>query len=169
MSPTLLYLSHGDLLDATLTLTILDWWAPSVLYVNVGLSGSVSTILPYGTSPSLTSAWKPLQMPSIRPSFLSRSSVTPSVIAALRKNAVMNFAEPSGSSPPEKPPGMNTTCDSLRAAANCSTERLISSEVRFLITMISGLAPASLTALALSYSQLVPGNTGMSTFGSLLL
>ena len=32
-------------------------------------------------------------------------------------------------------------------------------------TRISGVRPARSTARALSYSQLVPGNTGMSTFG----
>ena len=38
---------------------------------------------------------------------------------------------------------------------------------RLLTIRISGLAPASRTALALSYSQLVPGNTGISTLGSM--
>ena len=37
--------------------------------------------------------------------------------------------------------------------------------VRFRITKISASAPASIMALAESYSQLVPGNTGIRTFG----
>ena len=51
------------------------------------------------------SAWKPLQMPSIKPSRCSSSAVTCSRTAALRKNAVMSLALPSGSSPPEKAAG----------------------------------------------------------------
>ena len=44
-------------------------------------------------------------MPSIRPSRAWSRSRTASVTSGARKNAVMNLAEPSGSSPPEKPPG----------------------------------------------------------------
>ncbi len=35
----------------------------------------------------------------------------------------------------------------------------------FLNTVIFGSAPASINAFAKSYSQFVPGNTGMNTFG----
>ena len=111
------------------------------------------------------SAWKPLQMPHIRPSRASRSLVTSSLIAPLRKNAVMNLPEPSGSSPPENPPGINTICEVFSSSANFSTEREMPSAVRLLMTMIFVAAPASSIALAESYSQLVPGNTGMSTLG----
>ena len=53
----------------------------------------VSMISPYGTSPSLISAWKPLQMPSIRPSRLLEQIMHLRLsCAGLRKNAVMNFA-----------------------------------------------------------------------------
>ena len=38
-----------------------------------------------------------------------------------------------------------------------------------MVFMISGSAPASATALALSVSQFVPGNTGMNTLGSAVL
>ena len=41
----------------------------------------------------------------------------------------------------------------------------MSSLVRFRTTKISGSAPASRKARAESYSQFVPGKTGMSTFG----
>ena len=47
-------------------------------------------------------------MPSIRPSRALSRSRTASVTSGARKNAVMNLAEPSGSSPPEKPPGIMT-------------------------------------------------------------
>ena len=46
-----------------------------------------------------------------------------------------------------------------------STLRAMPSAVRLLITMIRASAPASRTALALSYSQLVPGKAGISTRG----
>ena len=52
------------------------------------------------------SAWKPLQMPQHQAvALLQQLRARPRVMAGLRKNAVMNLAEPSGSSPPEKPPG----------------------------------------------------------------
>ena len=111
------------------------------------------------------SAWNPLQMPHISPSRRSKRSVTPSFTAAFRKKAVMNLPEPSGSSPPENPPGMNTICASRSALANLSTLREMPSAVRLLMTMISASAPASRITLALSYSQLVPGKAGMSTLG----
>ena len=66
---------------------------------------------PKGTRPSFTSAWKPLQMPSMRPSrALQQIAHRLGDLAGARKKAVMNFAEPSGSSPPEKPPGIMTIC-----------------------------------------------------------
>ena len=39
------------------------------------------------------------------------------------------------------------------------------SDVRFLITKSSVFAPASSSARAVSYSQFVPGNIGISTVG----
>ena len=77
----------------------------------------------------------------------------------------MNLPEPSGSSPPEKPPGMKTICAVLSFSAKLSTLRAMPSAERLLTTKISASAPASRTALALSYSQLVPGKAGISTFG----
>ena len=77
----------------------------------------------------------------------------------------MNLAEPSGSSPPEKPPGRKIICASRMAAATRSTLRAMPSAERLLMTRISGSAPASRTALALSNSQLVPGKAGISTLG----
>ena len=125
----------------------------------------MSTISPYGTRPSLISAWKPLQIPSIRPSRFLRSSWTASLILGLRKNAVINLPLPSGSSPPLNPPGIIIICEFLIAFSTCSTDDSISPADKFLITMVSAIAPAFSKALAVSYSQFVPGNTGIRTLG----
>ena len=125
--------------------------------------------LAVGHQAQLVSAWKPLQMPSIRPSRRSSSSVTPSFSAGLRKKAVMNLAEPSGSSPPEKPPGMKIIWLSPIFRETSSTLRATSSAVRLRMTTISGSAPAASIARAESHSQLVPGNTGISTLGLAVL
>ena len=77
----------------------------------------------------------------------------------------MNLPEPSGSSPPEKPPGMKIICASPAFFAKLSADFEIPSLVRLLITKISASAPALSTAFAESYSQLVPGNTGIRTLG----
>ena len=111
------------------------------------------------------SAWKPLQMPPINPSRPFSSSITPSRMAGLRKKAVMNLPEPSGSSPPEKPPGIKTICACLRLRANASTDSCTSLAERLRTTMVSVSAPAIWKARSVSYSQFVPGNTGMSTRG----
>ena len=50
-------------------------------------------------------AWKPLHMPRIRPSRRSRRSAIFSDTAGFLNVVAMNLPEPSGSSPPEKPPG----------------------------------------------------------------
>ena len=90
-------------------------------------------------------------------------------MAGLRKNAVMNFAEPSGSSPPEKPPGR--TIIWLRAIMRLASaiDWVIASGVRLLITRISAAPPARSTARAVSYSQFVPGKTGMNASGLTVL
>ena len=77
----------------------------------------------------------------------------------------MNLPLPSGSSPPEKPPGINTIWASCKALAKVSTLLAMPSAERLLITIISGSAPASAMALAESNSQLVPGKAGISTLG----
>ena len=77
----------------------------------------------------------------------------------------MSLAEPSGSSPPEKPPGRKTIWAWASFWATRSMDWAMSPAVRFLMTTISGTAPAWAMALAASYSQLVPGKTGMSTRG----
>ena len=110
-------------------------------------------------------AWKPLHIPSTRPSLSFISLLISSVIAAFLKAVAKNLAEPSGSSPALKPPGNMIICAFLISSANSCAESRISSAERFLNTLVTTSAPARSNALVLSYSQLVPGNTGMNTVG----
>ena len=91
--------------------------------------------------------------------------MTASLISGLRKNAVMNLPEPSGSSPPEKPPGMKMVCACFTSLAKRSMESAMPAAERLLMTKIFASAPARSTAFAESNSQFVPGNTGISTRG----
>ncbi len=104
-------------------------------------------------------------MPPIRPSRCLSRSCTLSRTTGFLKNAVMNLPEPSGSSPPEKPPGMNMIWLSLIFSAKAAADSATARADMLRITMISGTAPAFKKARAVSYSQLVPGNTGISTLG----
>ena len=104
-------------------------------------------------------------MPSIRPSRWNSRRRTASVTAGERKKEAMNLALPSGSSPPEKPPGSMTIWEASMAFTRASQLAVTSAGVRLRMTRISGSAPAARKALAVSYSQLVPGNTGMMTLG----
>ena len=106
-----------------------------------------------------------MQIPSIRPSRFCSRSRTASVTAGARKNAVMNFAEPSGSSPPEKPPGSMMIWLFLMSRTSSAVLSATLSGVRLLMTNVSTTAPACSKARAESYSQLLPGNTGMTTRG----
>ena len=83
--------------------------------------------------------------------------------------AVMNLAEPSGSSPPEKPTGIMTIWDSLMRRASSRVDSATFSGVRLLITKTSASAPAARKARAESNSQLLPGKTGMITRGLAIL
>ena len=138
-----------------------------MLNVSVGDWSFCPVMEPFGTSPSLINAWKPLQIPSARPSLSFNSLSTASFIFALRNAVAKNFAEPSGSSPAENPPGL--TMDRLLkkeiAFSNSSTDSLIPCAERFLNTFTMTSAPARSNAFVLSYSQLVPGNTGINTVG----
>ena len=60
-------------------------------------------------------------------------------------------------------------CDSLIAFSNTSTESRIPCASRFLNTFVITFAPARSNALAESYSQFVPGNAGINTFGCAIL
>ena len=77
----------------------------------------------------------------------------------------MNLAEPSGSSPPEKPPGIMR----IWLCEISSARRLVLSAtaagVRLFTTKVCGSAPAAAKARAESNSQLVPGKTGIVTRG----
>ena len=136
-----------------------------VLKVRVGASGFCPIISPPGTSPSLISAWKPLQIPRASPSRSFRSFITASLIFSFWKAVAKNFADPSGSSPAENPPGNMMICASLIAFSNASTDSRISFPLKFLNTFVTTSAPARSNAFVLSYSQFVPGNTGINTFG----
>ena len=81
-------------------------------------------------------------MPSIRPSRFWSSSRTASVTAGLRKKEAMNLALPSGSSPPEKPPGSMTIWLFRMAFTRASQLAVTSAGVRLRMTRISGSAPA---------------------------
>ena len=78
----------------------------------------------------------------------------------------MYLALPSGSSPLENPPGNIIIWDCSIAFVNSSIDCSISFSRVFLITTVIGVAPASKKAFSLSYSQFVPGNTGITTFTS---
>ena len=77
----------------------------------------------------------------------------------------INFPEPAGSSPPLKPPGKHRIWDWSIACFIRAIESLNSWEERLQITISVTLAPQAVKARAVSYSQLVPGKTGMSTLG----
>ena len=77
----------------------------------------------------------------------------------------INFPLPSGSSPPEKPPGKAMMFARPIAAAIAFTLSSISEAERFLTTTISGSAPARRNYRAVSSSQFVPGKTGINTRG----
>ena len=75
------------------------------------------------------------------------------------------MAEPSGSSPPEKPPGRIIIWLRPMASRRASADSWSTWGFRLRTTTISGSMPARRQALAVSYSQLVPGNTGMTARG----
>ena len=79
------------------------------------------------------------------------------------------MALPSGSSPAENPPGNMMICDSPIALRNSCTDSRIPSGVMLRKTRTRGFAPALSKAAAESYSQLVPGKTGMNTVGCAIL
>ena len=108
-------------------------------------------------------------MPSIRPSRSCRSLSMASAMISLRNTVAKNFALPSGSSPAEKPPGNITIWDLPISAAYSRTDSSISEAVRLRNTFVTTEAPARSKALALSYSQLVPGKTGINTWGFAVL
>ena len=101
----------------------------------------------------------------MRPSLALSISIVFSLIRSFLKNDVMNLPDPSGSSPPENPPGIKIIWDNSICFANSSIDLSMSSEVKLRIIIILGIPPALAIAFAESYSQFVPGNTGIRTCG----
>ena len=131
----------------------------------MGAWWSTSRISPYGTKPVLISAWNPLQIPKINPSRDFNKSIVASRTTGDLRIAAINLPDPSGSSPAENPPGIMSICERLMASAKACRDSANDSASPFLKTRISDSAPAWLNALAVSYSQLLPGKTGMITLG----
>ena len=133
--------------------------------VRVASFSDISLISPYGSNPNLISAWNPLQIPIIKPSLLSNKSLIAAFNLGFLKTVAINLPEPSGSSPAENPPGSITILARLMAFSNSSIDVFNISSVLFLINTSSTLAPAFSKARFESYSQFVPGNTGITTNG----
>ena len=168
-SPGFTHCSQGERFDTTLVQTMREMCLPIVLKVSVGESSAWPLTKPFGTRPSLMSAWKPLQMPRASPSRSLRSFSISSRMRSFRNAVAKNLADPSGSSPAEKPPGNMMICASAIPLAYSSTEERMSSSVRLRNTLVVTAAPALSNALAESYSQFVPGKTGMKTRGCPIL
>ena len=79
--------------------------------------------------------------------------------------AAMNLPEPSGSSPPEKPPGSMRICALLMPEVIACTDSSTACGVRLRMTSASTSPPAFSKARCVSYSQLMPGKTGMKMRG----
>ncbi len=76
----------------------------------------------------------------------------------------MNFPLPSGSSPPLNPPGIMRICAwSIASASALMLSSMSGVEVPY--DHYARPPPARANARAESYSQFVPGNTGMTTRG----
>ena len=140
-------------------------WRAMRLWNSVGAEASTSRISPKGTRPVLMSAWNPLQIPKARPSRDFSSSMTASRTIGDFMIAAMNLPEPSGSSPAEKPPGIMRICEREMASAKALSDSARPAASKLRRTRISGSAPARRNARAVSYSQLLPGKTGMITRG----
>ena len=148
-SPTWNDESHGEATVAMRVRTRREMWRLMLLRYNVGDSGVTSPILPYGSSPDLTKAWKPLQMPRINPLRVNRSS-TAAFTLTLFNTLAMNLPLPSGSSPKLKPPLNAKIWDWRMASDNSSSDWLISASLRLRNTKMRVSAPASSKALAVS-------------------
>ena len=73
----------------------------------------------------------------------------------------MNLAEPSGSSAAEKPPAKKMMLALLILSTIVSTDASIAASSSVTNGTKLTFAPACSKALAESYSEFVPGNTGM--------
>ena len=104
-------------------------------------------------------------MPRISPLRSLSRLITASVSAWLRKTAAMNLPDPAGSSPALKPPGIIKICDWSMSFFISAIENATSESFILRKTKVFATAPARSKARAVSYSQFVPGKTGMNTCG----
>lgn len=88
-----------------------------------------------------------------------------SLIFSFERTFAMNFAEPSGSSPIENPPTKVKMWQASIFLLNLSTDSNRFSLLKLFKTNTSTSNPSLSNAFLVSYSELVPGNTGISTFG----
>ena len=96
-------------------------------------------------------------MPKIKPPRAINASIA-ALTSAFNKILTMNLAEPSGSSAAENPPANIR----MFALAMCATIYFIDAAIAIVLNgTISATAPAASNAFAVSYSQFVPGNTGI--------
>ncbi len=101
------------------------WWRPMVLNVSVGQSVVHRADVAVGHQTQLDE-----RLEAVADAQHQTVAVLQQVAHRLgdgsgaRKNAVMNLAEPSGSSPPEKPPGIMTIwLFAMRVASACACSR----------------------------------------------
>ena len=119
-----------------------------------------SSKLPYGRRPDLTRAWNPLQIPIIKPPRSMKLSMATRTFS-LSKMLTINLADPSGSSAAEKPPAKKIMLAFSILSTIVSTDLTIASSLSVTNGTKLTFAPSFSKALAESYSELVPGNTGM--------
>ena len=117
-------ISHGELFEIILVITIFDICLFILLNVNVGESSFSSLTWPYGSNPDFMRAWNPLHIPSIRPSRFRRLFIA-FLIFSFFSTATMNFADPSGSSPALNPPGSINICELSISLTKLSMESIM--------------------------------------------
>ena len=108
----------------------------------------------------MTRAWNPLQIPMIKPPRSMNLSMAARTFS-LSKMLTINLADPSGSSAAEKPPAKKIMLAFSTLSTIVSTDLTIASSFSVTNGTKLTLAPSFSKALAESYSELVPGNTGM--------
>ena len=105
-----------------------------------------------------------MQIPNISPPLLKKEWIS-FFIFSFFSTFTINFAEPSGSSAALNPPLKTIICDFSIALLKVSIEPFICNSFKLLNDLFRMLAPSFLNAWIVSYSQLVPGNTGTNTVG----
>ena len=115
--------------------------------------------VPYGRRPDLTKAWNPLQIPIIN--HTGDKAINSCTHFSLRRILTINLAEPSGSSAAEKPPAKKRMLALPMLSTIVSTDLTIASSLSVTNGTKLTSAPSFSNALAESYSELVPGKTGI--------